>query len=1015
MHCATFNAFGYRYQREVMRARIVLCHDGRALRELVSRALETTGVSLRELKPRRGSDPIGAFVKALAEVRAALQPPDAVEVTLECLSDTPLVTVPFGPVHAQYLRAQTATGLQSFDDQIYFAVADMLADPAHRAFIQRRFDHVLVDEFQDLNGAQLALVDLLSRPRRQLFVVGDDDQLIYGWRRADPRGILEFHDRMPPKPHSATYTLCTNYRCSRAVVETGARLVAHNTVREAKDIRPRAGAQDGAVRFFGAPSWPERAAALRGFLRAEKSRLHCDWRDLAVLCRYRAQQLLVALALDAGEIPRTPSLGCTLFTHPAAGLLRTYLDLLRAPEEVPAPALAGLLNRPNRFVPRAVAEAVAGATRPWAHVREAAAGEPPTGPRPLSGLVELVTSVRSQLDSAAVGSEDLVWLVVEAFGLDELWAAEADAAAAGAPSDGAGPLEVFDALLLLAETYPDADGYLRTWDRLLADEEAHEGVADDTLAREESGEDRVVIGTIHAAKGREYDSVVIPDYDCDVSRWSPAEVEEERRVVYVGVTRARDAVLFTVDTSTGFVHPFLRELVEAPEPGEHETLTAWLEEATEAAGAAPGHEPAASSPTASPRSRSSSPSSSRRRGRDGLRREKSPRPQPVPPRSRAPLPALLVDDDVGHERRRGLGRLDVRQAQPVEIGEHALGHRHALLGEVGGGRAPVPLRAQFGALQIVVADHVEHVALTPAEPHRHRSLAVLLLEFPAGDEHLHALRIDDRDGVRRRLQPPLRVVLAVQHALQVDVVVVLDLDAHHVIRRRPPAEREHTGERRLDDVLERPVGREQAATGLDEPADARYRGSRDVARAIDDEQLLRAQVQAAHVLLLHQHVRHLESAEHRLDVVVAPRDDDHVARLDLVERASALRRLAEHLLPGDPGRRPVGLVACFHVALLTPGRDRPSHEPQVRVVHHDVVALQVDPVQEPIGDPTPLEERAEGVLHGPRALGLGVGARLHGPPSPPASCSKPISSPHPGDSRNRCRKTPGKGQDAGST
>ena len=89
-------------------------------------------------------------------------------------------------------------------------------------------------------------------------------------------------------------------------------------MREAKDIRPRAGAQDGAVRFFGAPSWPERAGALCAFLRAEKARLACDWRDLAVLCRYRSQQLLVALALDAGDVPRTPALGCTLFTHPAA-------------------------------------------------------------------------------------------------------------------------------------------------------------------------------------------------------------------------------------------------------------------------------------------------------------------------------------------------------------------------------------------------------------------------------------------------------------------------------------------------------------------------------------------------------------------------------------------------------------------------------------------------------------------------------------------------------------------------
>ena len=454
----------------------------------------------------------------------------------------------------------------------------MLADRIHRDFIQSRFDHILVDEFQDLNGAQLALVDLLSRPHRRLFVVGDDDQLIYGWRQADPLGILEFHRRMPCKPWSATYTLCTNYRCSRAVVETGARLVANNRVREAKDIRPRSGAQDGAVRFFGAPSWPERAGAICALLRAEKARLACAWRDLAVLCRYRSQQLLVALALDAGDVPRTPALGCKLFTHPAARLLRAHLCLVRAPDELPAAGLAVVLGRPDRRASAAAIEAAGAARQPWAHLRAAAAKESPAGPRPLTALVELASKLRSELADPALTSDDLVWTVVEAFGLDGHWAAEADAAAAGAGSDGAGALEVFDSLLLLAETYPDPATYLRTWDRLRADEETHEGVADDTLAREESEEDRVVIGTIHAAKGREYHSVVIPDYDCDVSRWSAAEIEEERRVVYVGVTRARDTVLFTVDTSAGFIHPFLRELVEPPDPGEHETLSAWLAE-----------------------------------------------------------------------------------------------------------------------------------------------------------------------------------------------------------------------------------------------------------------------------------------------------------------------------------------------------------------------------------------------------------------------------------------------------
>ena len=598
VHCATFNAFGYRYQREVLQARFSLDHDGRSLRALMSRAMETAGISLHELKPRRGSDPVGSFMSGLTQVRAALEPVETVEVRVECVTDTPIVTIPFATTHAQYARAQAATGLQSFDDQIYFAVADLLADPGHRAFIQIRFDHVLVDEFQDLNGAQLALVDVLSRPHRQLFVVGDDDQLIYGWRQADPRGILEFHRRMPPKPWSATYTLCTNYRCSRAIVETGARLVANNVIREAKEIRPRAGAQDGAVRYAGAPAWPERAEAICAFLRAERSRLACGWRDLAVLCRYRSQQLLVALALDAGDVPRTPALGCRLFTHPAARLLRAYLGLVRAPGELPATELAGLLNRPNRYLSGAVVEAVGAAARPWAHVRAIAASEPAAGPRPLSALVELVEQVGSRLGAHPAPAppptaEDLVWTVVETFALDDLWAAEADVAAGGgtadtSPSgaaagpDGAGSLQVFDSLLLLAETYPDQATYLSTWDRLLAAEETHEGVGDDTLARDEPEEDRVIIGTIHAAKGREYDVVVIPDYDCDTSRWEPAAVEEERRVVYVAVTRARDTALFTVDTSVGFVHPFLRELVEPPDPGEHEALGAWLEEERDA-------------------------------------------------------------------------------------------------------------------------------------------------------------------------------------------------------------------------------------------------------------------------------------------------------------------------------------------------------------------------------------------------------------------------------------------------
>jgi len=582
VHCATFNAFGHRYQREVLRARVTLDLDGAGLRLLMKRAMEAAGVSLAELKPARGSDPVGAFMGGLPRVRSALEPPDQVEIDVESTGDPAVVSVAFAATHARYAALQAAAGLQSFDDQIYLTVADLLADPAHRAFLEQRFDHVLVDEFQDLNGAQLALVDVLSRPSRDLFVVGDDDQLIYGWRHADPRGILDFHARMPPRPWSTTYALLTNYRCSRSVVETAARLIANNVVREPKDVRPRDGAQEGALRFAGAPSWPDRAAAMCTFLRAEKARLACDWRDLAVLCRYRSQQLLAALALDAEEIPRTPLLGHRLLTHPAARLLRAYLDLVQSPDTAAGSEIAFLLNRPNRYLSKAAVTTAGAASQPWAHLQTGAAEEPPAGPRPLSALVAQVERVAAGLRASPPTAERLIVTVLDAFALEDHWEAEAAASDAGGERDGAGPFQILDALLLLAELYPDPGAYLGAWDRLRADEETHTGTSEDTLAREESTGDRVVVGTIHAAKGREYHAVVIPDYDCDLSRSEPAELEEERRVVYVGVTRARDTALFTVDTSTMYVHPFLRELVETPEPDEHASLAAWLDDEDDA-------------------------------------------------------------------------------------------------------------------------------------------------------------------------------------------------------------------------------------------------------------------------------------------------------------------------------------------------------------------------------------------------------------------------------------------------
>lgn len=613
VHCATFNAFGSRYQREVMGTHLAIDASGAGRRALMRQAMEATDLSPASLRPARGADPMGAFASALMRVRAGLEAPETIAVRIDSVGKRPVIAAPFAPVHVHFTRLQAVTGLQSFDDQIYFAVADMLAVPEHREFIQRRYSHILVDEFQDLNGAQLALVDILSRPRRDLFVVGDDDQLIYGWRFADPAGILQFHERMPVEPHSATYRLGTNYRCSREVVESAARLVSHNALREIKEIRPRAGAQEGAVLFAAAPSWAERSAAMCAFLRAQTAHPACAWRDLAVLCRYRSQQLAVALALDADNLPRAGQLSHHLFSHPAAKLVRAYVDLIRAPERASGNDLRLLLNRPIRYVRNEQVQAIATSARPWERLSESAAGEADSGPRPLTSLVEGVALLSAALgettaraaagDGAPVAARrptgtaerkgltaaELLLAIVDEFGVEEHWrgtslgmpdapASSCQSEASNGQRDDAGPLQILDALVLLAEVHPAVRDCLAVWDRLCSDEVADGDRAAGGPTLEQAGDDSIAIGTIHSAKGREYRAVVIPDYDCDLTRWSPPEIEEERRVVYVGVTRARDSVLLTVDTSRPYVHPFLRELVVAPQPDEYASLLAWLHE-----------------------------------------------------------------------------------------------------------------------------------------------------------------------------------------------------------------------------------------------------------------------------------------------------------------------------------------------------------------------------------------------------------------------------------------------------
>jgi DNA helicase-2/ATP-dependent DNA helicase PcrA len=222
-----------------------------------------------------------------------------------------------------YRSILAARDAVDFDDLVVGAADALERDAALRVRWQSRFTHVCVDEFQDVDAAQLRLIRLLAEPERNLFVVGDDDQTIYAWRLADVRRILSFEAGYPA---ARRVQLATNYRCPAPVVALSRRLIGVNRERFAKRIyaAPAAPSTPDAVvaSSSAAPDWPDRMAQLAA---QEAS----DGRTICFLARTRAELGPMLLALVRVGEPHTTSV-------PAAVQAAPVQQLIAAARKLPA-------------------------------------------------------------------------------------------------------------------------------------------------------------------------------------------------------------------------------------------------------------------------------------------------------------------------------------------------------------------------------------------------------------------------------------------------------------------------------------------------------------------------------------------------------------------------------------------------------------------------------------------------------------------------------------------------------
>jgi DNA helicase-2/ATP-dependent DNA helicase PcrA len=527
---STFHALGLWILREehsaaALPARFSICDAGDQL-ALVRRCMAEVSVDDRRFDPQRV---LSLVSRARSTGKTRIVPREAGQG-----DDYDLVASEVLPRYQRALRAQRAV---DFDDLVALPVELLGREAAVRTRLQRRFRYLLVDEYQDTSAMQLALLVQLGGARRNVCAVGDDDQSIYGWRGAEVRNVLSYERHFAG---ARIIRLEQNYRSTAHVLACANAVIARNADRRPKRLFTTAGAGEK-VRVAALPGEEEEA----GFVASEISRLRGEgrpWSDFAVLYRLNAQSRPFEEALREAGIPHVVRGGPAFFDRTEVRDLLAYLKACAAPAD--DVSLARIVNVPPRGIGDASLERVqhfaaerglglSGALR--------RAGEVPDLPRGaaerIAAFVELLDRHRARL--AGPGLAGAARALVQEV---DLYAhARTSVRSAGA---GQRKVDAIDGLLRSLENHVsrEARPSLATWlQRLALDSRDEEDPAEG---------DGVNLLTLHAAKGLEWPVVFLCGLEEDLLpsggiRGEARDLAEERRLFYVGITRARERLTVT--------------------------------------------------------------------------------------------------------------------------------------------------------------------------------------------------------------------------------------------------------------------------------------------------------------------------------------------------------------------------------------------------------------------------------------------------------------------------------------
>lgn len=432
----------------------------------------------------------------------------------------------FREIFQKYQKNLEKRRLIDFDDMLVYCYELLDKRPDIRQMWQRQFRYILIDEFQDISRVQYDVVKLLGAPANNIFIVGDDDQSIYGFRGARPDIMKLF---LKDYPDAKRCLLGVNYRCAPEIVEIAARLIGKNQNRLSKKIcaaKTASGKEAVIVEKREFQGLTEENEEIRAKLLAYRNQ-GIPYGEMAVLFRTNTQARALSSKLMEFNIPfvmkeRIPN----IYEHWIARDILTYVRIARGNRE--RGQVLRIINRPKRYVHRNAF------TEPYVDFEELKRFY-----EEKDWMVERIEQLQYDISMLAqMKPYAAVNFIRRGIGYDEYIREYAEYR--GIRADDM--FEILDELLEEArqqETFEDWFEHMQAYKEELQDQ-TRKSFA---LQKGQLQEDAVMLMTMHGAKGLEFECVFIPDANEGVMPHSKsvlsADMEEERRLFYVAMTRAK--------------------------------------------------------------------------------------------------------------------------------------------------------------------------------------------------------------------------------------------------------------------------------------------------------------------------------------------------------------------------------------------------------------------------------------------------------------------------------------------